>query len=102
MIDQIKYVETKLLQLKRHYIYKESYRGKQCGPISDCSYRRILTWIYTVFEEASKHFNRREQQTTLVVIGALRVNKCEFSVYTVNVRTFVRLKLLIYSVPYYY
>ena len=33
-------------------------------------------------EEAPKHFCRRRKQTT---VGALRVNKCEFSVYTLTI-----------------
>ena len=37
----------------------------------------MMIWIYTVSQEASKHFSSR-QIRRLFVIGALRVNKCDF------------------------
>ena len=39
----------------------------------------MLIQIRLLFvEEASKHFIRRQNQTTFVVFGALRVDNCEF------------------------
>ena len=40
-----------------YYLTKVKYRGKQCGPISDCSYSSSLIWVYTV-QKASKTFQR--------------------------------------------
>ena len=57
----------------------------------------MLTQIRLILQEQSdldlhclskglqKYFCRRRKQSTVALIGALRVNKCEFSVYTVTI-----------------
>ena len=54
-----------------------NYRDQQCGPRSDysySSYRSSLIWIYTFCQKPLQTFQRRQKQTTFVVIDALRVN----------------------------
>ena len=45
-------------------LYK--YRGEQCGPRSDCSYRSSLIWVHIV-NKLLIHFSRWQKQTTLRV-----------------------------------
>ena len=57
-----------LIQLLQTLAYIIKYRGKQCGPRLDCSSDMRLHCLTKRF----LYIGRRQQQTTFVVIGALR------------------------------
>ena len=44
-----------------------------------------LIWIYTVCQRHFENISTDDIRRQLAVIGALRVNKCEFSVYTATI-----------------
>ena len=52
------------------------------GPRSDAR-RSFIIWIYTVRHRGFKNISV-DSVSRRVVIGALRVNECEFSVYNVQ------------------
>ena len=49
------------------------------------AYRSSLIWIYTVCQRVFKNIFAEDKSRRLIVIGTLRVNKCEVSVYTVMI-----------------
>ena len=49
------------------------HTGKQCGPRSDCSLRSSLIWVHTVCKNDFENHKQMTKQTTIVVIGSLRV-----------------------------
>ena len=51
------------------------HTGKQCGPRSDCSFRSSLIWVHTVYNNDFESYWQKTKQTTIVVIGALRVEQ---------------------------
>ena len=49
------------------------------------AHRSSLIWVYTVCQRGFKNISADYESRRHVVVGALRVNKCEFSVYTVTI-----------------
>ena len=45
------------------------------------TYRSSLIWFYTVCQRGFKSISADSKSRRLVVIGTLRVNKCEFSIH---------------------
>ena len=63
-------------------IGEHKYRGTQCEPQI-----RLLIWIYTVCQRRFKNISAGDESRRPAVIGALRVYKCEFTVYTASIIT---------------
>ena len=58
------------------------YIGKQCGPRSE---RSSLIWVHTVCNNDFLSSRQKTKQTTIVVIGALRVNTCWVKISVDNI-----------------
>ena len=54
------------------------HTSKQCGPRSDWS---SLIWVHTVCRNDFQNHKKMTKQTTIVVIGSLRVKLCKTNSY---------------------
>ena len=57
----------RLLNILANFSNLFLHTGKQCGP------RSSLIWVHTVYRNDFKNHKRMTKQTTIVVIGSLRV-----------------------------
>ena len=63
----------RLLNILANFSNLILHTSKQCGSRSDCSKRSSLIWVNTVCKNDFKNDKQMTKQTTIFVIGSLRV-----------------------------
>ena len=80
------------------------YGGIKAISVNPALREQSVLDLHCLSRRSLKHCSRRQMQTTFVVICTLRVNKCEFNVYTVMIfmkcMHVCQLKQLINSLPH--